>query len=222
MTEENIKSPGGVVPDVLRVGDTVHRKKDAAVTPAYTVKRNPFIIKRLNGSYAYDEHGQGHHLTSLERVVEALRGEYVMTAEQVKTVGGAGFIESLKGIAAGGEVRTVSATGGEKGSKLAQMSALDPNSLLIVAEVAGFGAQKYAKLNFMKGYDWSLSYDALQRHLHAFWSGQDIDDESGMSHLGHAAWHCLTLLSFIERGLGTDDRYTSTELSELQTKTPAR
>jgi hypothetical protein len=121
-----------------------------------------------------------------------------------------------------GEVRKVSATGGEKGSKLAQMSSLDPHSLHIVAEIAGFGAQKYSKLNFMRGYDWSLSYDALQRHLHAFWSGQDRDDESGMLHLGHAAWHCLALISFHERGLGTDDRYTSTDMSDLQTKTPRK
>lgn len=117
------------------------------------------------------------------------------------------------------EVRTVSATGGEKGQKLAQMSSLDPHALSVVAEIAGFGAQKYSKLNFMKGYDWSLSYDALQRHLHAFWAGQDRDDESGMLHLGHAAWHCLAMISFLERGLGTDDRYSSTpDLSDLQTK----
>lgn len=120
------------------------------------------------------------------------------------------------------EVRTTSSTGGQKGKKLASMSALDPNSLMVVAEIAGFGAEKYDKLNFMKGYDWSLSYDALQRHLHQFWSGEDRDEESGMLHLGHAAWHCLAMISFIERGLGTDDRYTSTDLFELQTKTPSR
>lgn len=119
-----------------------------------------------------------------------------------------------------GETRTTSSTGGQKGKKLAQMSALDPNSILKVAEVAGFGAEKYAKLNFMKGYDWSLSYDALQRHIQAFWNGQDNDEESEMLHIAHAAWHCLTLISFYERGLGTDDRYSSTpDLCSLQTKT---
>jgi hypothetical protein len=124
---------------------------------------------------------------------------------------------------AAGEVRTTSSTGGQKGQKLAQMSSLDPHALSVVAEVAGFGAQKYSKLNFMKGYDWSLSYDALQRHLHAFWNGQDRDDESGLLHLGHAAWHCLAMISFFERGLGTDDRYSSTpELADLQTKELAR
>lgn len=116
------------------------------------------------------------------------------------------------------EVRMTSSTGGQKGKKLAELGSLDPNSLLKVAEVAGFGSQKYDRLNYMKGYEWSLSFDAMQRHLLAFWAGQDKDDESEMLHLAHAAWHCLTMISFVERGLGTDDRYTSMSISQFQTK----
>jgi hypothetical protein len=97
-------------------------------------------------------------------------------------------------------------TGGQKGSKLAQLGALEPMSLMEVAKVAGFGGQKYERYNFLKGYRWSLSYDALQRHLHAFWSGEDLDPESGLLHLAHAAWHCLALTAFFLLGRGTDDR----------------
>jgi hypothetical protein len=104
------------------------------------------------------------------------------------------------------EVRITSATGGQKGKKLAQLGAIDPKALLALAEVSGFGAEKYDAYNFMKGYDWSLSYNALQRHLLAFWAGEDTDDESGLPHLGHAAWHCLAMLSFQLRDKGTDDR----------------
>lgn len=106
-----------------------------------------------------------------------------------------------------GEIRvTDPTTGGEKGQKIAQLGAIDPGALMELAKVAGFGASKYARYNFLKGYDWSLSYDALQRHLHQFWSGEDVDAESGFSHLGHAAWHCLALLAFMQRNAGTDDR----------------
>lgn len=106
-----------------------------------------------------------------------------------------------------GEVRyTDPGTGGQKGKKLAQLGAVDPNALMEVAKVAGFGAEKYDRYNFLKGYPWSLSYDAMQRHLHAYWSGQVRDPESGLPHLAHAAWHCLALLAFQVRGLGTDDR----------------
>jgi len=104
------------------------------------------------------------------------------------------------------EVRIVSSSGGEKGSKLAQLGAVDPLALLELAKVAGYGAQKYARYNFIKGYDWSLSYDALQRHLLAFWSGEDTDPGSGLPHAAHAAWHCLTLIHFTQQHPGFDDR----------------
>ena len=97
-------------------------------------------------------------------------------------------------------------TGGQKGQKIAQLGALEPKALMEVAKVAGFGATKYDRYNFLKGYPWSLSYDAMQRHLHAFWAGEDQDPESGLYHLAHAGWHCLALLAFKLRGLGTDDR----------------
>lgn len=106
----------------------------------------------------------------------------------------------------GEEVIVTSATGGRKGRKLASVSSLDPKALLALAEVSGFGARKYDAHNYLRGYDWSLSFDALHRHLLAFWAGQDTDPESGMPHVAHAAWHCLALLSFQTRGIGTDDR----------------
>lgn len=106
------------------------------------------------------------------------------------------------------EIRIVDPkTGGEKGQKPCQMGALDPRSLKEVGNVAGFGAYKYARYNFAKGYAWSLSYDAIQRHLMAFWDGENVDPESGCCHLAHAAWHCLTLMTFLFRDRGTDDRF---------------
>lgn len=106
------------------------------------------------------------------------------------------------------EVRiTDPTTGGQKGSKLCQIGAVDPLALTAIGDVAGFGGDKYARYNFAKGYRWSLSYDALQRHLMAFWGGEDRDPESGLYHLAHAGWHCLALLTFSIRGKGTDDRF---------------
>lgn len=105
------------------------------------------------------------------------------------------------------EERVTSETGGQKGKKLAQLHAIDPTSLYMLAEVAGFGSDKYEDYNYTKGYDWSLSYSALQRHLMAFWSGENYDDESGMPHLAHAAWHCMALLTFLNWRVGTDDRF---------------
>lgn len=98
-------------------------------------------------------------------------------------------------------------TGGQKGEKLAQVGGVDPAAILKIAEVAGFGARKYARYNFAKGFPWSLSFDALMRHLLAFWGGEENDPESGLPHLAHAGWHCMCLLTFTQRDVGTDDRF---------------
>lgn len=106
------------------------------------------------------------------------------------------------------EVRVVDQkTGGAKGSKPEMVGALDALSLLTVGRVAGMGATKYARFNFLKGYNWSLSFDAMMRHALAFWNGEDLDQESKLPHMAHCAWHGLTLVSFLLRGLGTDDRF---------------
>jgi hypothetical protein len=106
------------------------------------------------------------------------------------------------------EVRvTDTKTGGQKGSKLPQLGAIEAQAILELARVAGMGAEKYSRHNFLKGFAWSLSSDALDRHLLWWKSGEDLDSESGLHHLAHAAWHCLALISFHIHGLGTDDRW---------------
>ena len=104
------------------------------------------------------------------------------------------------------EERITSATGGQKGRKSARLGGADPQALMELAEVYGMGEGKYARYNYLLGYQWSLSVDALFRHLLAFLDGEDTDPESGLLHTAHVAWHALTLTSFQKRGLGTDDR----------------
>lgn len=105
------------------------------------------------------------------------------------------------------EVRYVDPdTGGMKGTKQAQLGAIDPRALLELAKVAGYGGAKYERLNYLRGYPWSLSFDAMQRHALAFWAGEDNDPESGLPHMAHVAWHALAMLAFTQREVGTDDR----------------
>lgn len=102
-----------------------------------------------------------------------------------------------------------SETGGQKATKTAQLGALDPKALLVLAEVAGKGADKYEYHNFLRGFDWNLAFDAMQRHALLFWAGEDNDPESGMPHIAHAAWHALALLAFQIRRIGNDTRFDS-------------
>lgn len=97
-------------------------------------------------------------------------------------------------------------TGGEKGSKEARFDLIPPYPLEQIARVFGKGCQKYAARNWEKGYDWGLSFAAMQRHAWAFWSGEETDPESGLPHLAHAAWHCLALMQFCQNHRDLDDR----------------
>ena len=107
----------------------------------------------------------------------------------------------------GREVRlTDEVTGGQKGSKLARISLIPVYAQIEEAKVYGMGAEKYAPHNWRRGYPWSWSYDAMQRHLTQFWNGEDLDEESGLPHVAHARWHTGVLLEFMRYDLGTDDR----------------
>lgn len=110
------------------------------------------------------------------------------------------------------EVRTTSSTGGEKGVKPERMSLIPVEALEIMGRLYGFGAQKYAAHNWRKGYEWSKSYDSLQRHASAFWRGEDIDSETGLPHLAGVAFHAFTLMVFMEEQPGFDDRFKKPEV----------
>lgn len=107
-------------------------------------------------------------------------------------------------------------TGGQKGTKLARFSLIPPEFTWDLAKHYGLGARKYADRNWERGYKWSLSLDALQRHVHQFALGEKYDnhtdacgpdcvEHTGSHHLIAAAWHCIALFIFDIRGLGTND-----------------
>jgi hypothetical protein len=118
---------------------------------------------------------------------------------------------------ASGEKRVVDAkTGGAKGQKDAWLSLIPPSFKYWLSRVYKMGAEKYSRDNYLRGYNWSLSLDAMQRHIDAVLNGQWEDEESGLPHLAHAAWHCATLIVYKENGLGTDDRVDFTGKNFLE------
>ena len=54
-----------------------------------------------------------------------------------------------------------------------------------MVEVLEFGAQKYAPDNWKKGLNKKEILDSAMRHLTAVIDGEEIDPESGKSHIGH-------------------------------------
>ena len=117
------------------------------------------------------------------------------------------------------EVRITSETGGQKGSKEERYDLIPTEPPRLLATLYGRGAQKYDDDNWRRGYDWKLSYAALQRHINQFWSGEDIDPETQVPHVINAAWHCFTLAQFMIDHPEYDNRYkvgTTNSDPELQ------
>ena len=104
------------------------------------------------------------------------------------------------------ETRITSITGGQKGSKQARFDLLPSEALWEIAELYGRGAAKYEDRNWERGYDFSLSYAALQRHANQFWQGIDADEETGLSHMASVAFHALALMTFVKTHPEFDNR----------------
>ena len=72
---------------------------------------------------------------------------------------------------------------------------LVPPSLIAgVADVLTFGAAKYDANNWKNVDDVSRYVSAMYRHLEAWRAGEKLDDESGKSHLVHAATNLAFLI----------------------------
>ena len=93
-----------------------------------------------------------------------------------------------------------------------RLSLVPPAATEYLAQVMMFGAAKYGDYNWRKaGKALSLLNicDSLERHLMKLKKGQDLDDESGLSHIGHILANAAFLAQLTEDGTLVDDRYCS-------------
>ena len=100
------------------------------------------------------------------------------------------------------------ATKHDSGKPRLDLLPIDP--LLAISKVLAFGAQKYGDHNWRSqkdgGFVWGRLYAATLRHQFAFWNDEDLDAESGLPHLAHAACNIIFLLEFMNEQSGIDDR----------------
>lgn len=69
------------------------------------------------------------------------------------------------------------------------------------------GASKYGRHNYRAvGVRASVYYDATMRHLMSWWEGEDIDPDSGMSHIAKAITSLVVLRDAMMQGKVADDR----------------
>lgn len=58
-------------------------------------------------------------------------------------------------------------------------------------EVLEFGAKKYEPFNWQKGLDPKEVLESLQRHIARLFDGEEIDQESGIHHIGHVMCNAM-------------------------------
>jgi hypothetical protein len=76
-----------------------------------------------------------------------------------------------------------------------------------VAYVRMFGAQKYSRDNWKKGFKITRSCAAALRHIMLFLAGETNDQESGRPHLAHAVCCLEHALYDLRNHPENDDRY---------------
>lgn len=90
----------------------------------------------------------------------------------------------------------------------ARLDLIPYESLEGLGKVLAYGAKKYAEANWAKGIDYSRLIAAALRHLNQFNAGIDVDAESGLSHVHHAACNLAFLAYMIEHRKDLDNRWS--------------
>ncbi len=111
------------------------------------------------------------------------------------------------------------------GTRKAPMSTVPTQVMAEVGVAMLEGACKYGRHNYrVAGVRASVYYDATSRHLSAWWDmGQDIDPDSGLSHITKAIASLTVLRDAMINGMCTDDRPPSVKdfYAELNEKAAA-
>lgn len=89
---------------------------------------------------------------------------------------------------------TTGATKNDKADCKVEVDLFPPSAYYAISTVFTYGKHKYDSWNWAKGLAYSRMYGALQRHLNAWFSGQDLDPETGFSHLWHAGCNIAMLI----------------------------
>ena len=91
------------------------------------------------------------------------------------------------------------------------MSLIPKSAMEGAARALGYGAQKYNDYNYRKGLKHRRVADALLRHLMSWLENEDLDPESGLSHIDHVLANACLLSWLIENKPELNDRWNKDE-----------
>jgi len=93
------------------------------------------------------------------------------------------------------------------GIRKAPMSCVPSGVMMELAVAMMEGARKYGRHNYrVAGIRYSVYYDALMRHMMAWWEGEDFDADSGVNHVTKAIATLVVLRDAMMNEKYTDDR----------------
>jgi len=94
------------------------------------------------------------------------------------------------------------------GALKAPMHLIPPSAMEEVAWAQSLGADKYGPYNWRYTRVCATTYiSAMIRHLNKWRDGEDLDEESGRSHLAHVICSANILIDAASCGTLQDDRY---------------
>lgn len=101
----------------------------------------------------------------------------------------------------------MSSDGHLKPIKAERLDLIPTGPLLELSRAFARGAEKYEDYGYLhETAEYRRYQAALMRHVLAWAAGENLDPESGVHHLAHAAANCFMLMALQERNLGVDDR----------------
>lgn len=108
---------------------------------------------------------------------------------------------------------------GVEGEKKTPLQLLPPVFMAATAWVLKLGAKKYGPWNWRHNKVECQTYvGAIRRHLDAWQEGEDVDPESGQSHLAHIAASVAILLDAEANGTLADNRPPKKNKTSLDVK----
>jgi hypothetical protein len=110
---------------------------------------------------------------------------------------------------------------GQAGSKKAPLGLVPPYAMEQTAWVHKLGAEKYGPWNWRETGVCATTYvNAILRHLNAWRDGEDLDPESGITHLAHIACSANILMDAEYCGKLQDDRNKRPTSGEVEEDSP--
>lgn len=87
------------------------------------------------------------------------------------------------------------------------VSAIPKDAVFEAGLALGYGAKKYGDDNYKHGLSVKRTLGAAIRHIYQYLDGEDLDDESKLSHLGHAMASVAMTIYNVKNNPEFDDRF---------------